>query len=69
MGDVPVDLGEILLGLRVGLGGLAEVLSGLFWEMESWLFILVCLYCGWFLVAIPTSVMGYLVGRRRWRRG
>ena len=48
MGDVPVDLGEILLGLRVGLGDQAEVLSGLFWGMESWLFVLVCLYFGWF---------------------
>ena len=68
MGTVPFDLTVILSGLRVGLGELAEVLSALFWGLEAWLLVLVCLYCGWWLVAIPTSAMGYLAGRRRWRR-
>ena len=69
MRDVPFDLADILSGLQNGLGDQAEAVLRLFWGMESWLFVLVCLYCGWFLIGIPTSVMGYLAGRRRWRRG
>lgn len=45
-----MDLAEILFGLRAALQEMDGVLHGLSREMESWMLVLACLFCGAWMV-------------------
>ena len=66
---MPVDWGEIVTGFRGALQGLGGFLWTLVLDMEPWLLVLICLFCGAWMVQILDRLMHVvLFGWLRWLR-
>ena len=65
-----VDWQEILLGLRDAGIELAGILSALVWNMKPWVTVLVCLFCGAWIIGMLVGLMRFVDGGwlRRFRR-